>query len=185
MPVGLLGEQRRMARVRGLSFFSNSAIVGKMEAVLGPGRHRHDLEAALRGVAVVVGVKGLGDDDLVARVGHGVEGEGDGLAAAGGDDDVLVFQLDLEIVRNSGPWRSSGLRGRRRGRRRGPFPCSRRSFCRRPRGYGCRAGRCSDGRRWCRVSWRRWPWRTACGSAIPGCSGRAGKFSSVPPEMLR
>jgi hypothetical protein len=78
----LFGEQRRTARV----------------CVLDPGGHRHDLEAALRGVAAVIGVEGLRDDDLVAGVGHGVEGEGDGFAAAGGDYDIFDLQLDLEIV---------------------------------------------------------------------------------------
>ena len=85
------------ARARGQLLFELGD-VGEVEAVLGLGGHRHDLQAALRGVAAVVGVEGLGDDDLVAGVGDGVEGEGDGLAAAGGDDDILDLQLDLEIV---------------------------------------------------------------------------------------
>ena len=78
--------------MRGVIVSSNSAHGRQVEAVLGPGGHRDDLEVAHRGVAVVVGVERLGDDDLVARVGHDVEGEGDGLAAAGGDDDVLAFR---------------------------------------------------------------------------------------------
>ena len=47
---------------------------------------------------VVVGVKGLGNDDLVPIVQQGGHGHLQGLAAAVGDKDVLVLQLNADVL---------------------------------------------------------------------------------------
>jgi hypothetical protein len=43
------------------------------------------------GVAGVVGVVGLADQDLVARIGDGGDGEEQSLRPTGRDDDVIVL----------------------------------------------------------------------------------------------
>ena len=55
------------------------------------------LGAHHQGKGHVVGISGLGDDDLVARVESGHEAKEQGLGAARGDDDVVGHQIDVVL----------------------------------------------------------------------------------------
>ena len=66
------------------------------EAVFDGGHDGLHGDAAGDGEAVVVGVERFGDDDLVARVEAAVESEQDGLGAAGGHDDLIGGEVDVD-----------------------------------------------------------------------------------------
>ena len=88
-----------MAFVLGVIFAS----IGSLPAAAGSRprrlkRQRDDLEIGQRGVAVVVRVKRLGDDDFVARVADNGKGKEDGFRAAAGDDDVLRRQRNFIAI---------------------------------------------------------------------------------------
>ena len=72
--------------------------LGQAEALLDGRDHGADHRARGDRERHVVRVRGLRDDDLVARIQAAQEGEKDRLAAAGGDDDVVGRELDLVAV---------------------------------------------------------------------------------------
>lgn len=70
---------------------------GKAVALLGAGGHGAYRRARKSDRGVVVGIKGLGDDDLVPVVEQAGQGHLQRLAAAGGDKDLLAGQLHADV----------------------------------------------------------------------------------------
>ncbi len=70
---------------------------GQAEAVLDAERQGDDLEAGEGGIAVVVRVIGLGNDDLVADISDDGEDEVDGLGPAGRDQDLVRPEGDIVV----------------------------------------------------------------------------------------
>ena len=67
------------------------------------GRDGHDLRSGKVDEGQIVGIEGLGHEELVAVVQDAVHGDGEGFAASGGDDDVgggVVKSYLFIIVRN-------------------------------------------------------------------------------------
>ena len=72
--------------------------LGVVIALLGAGRDGSDGRAAGAHHGVVVGVERLGDEDLVAVVEDALERDGKRLAAAGGDVDLALIEVHIELI---------------------------------------------------------------------------------------
>ena len=72
--------------------------LGVVIALLGAGRDGGDGRAAGAHHGVVVGVERLGDEDLVAVVEDALERDGKRLAAAGGDVDLALIEVHIELI---------------------------------------------------------------------------------------
>ena len=72
--------------------------LGVVIALLGTGRDGGDGRAAGAHHRVVVGVERLGDEDLVAVVENALERDGKRLAAAGGDVDLALIEVHIELI---------------------------------------------------------------------------------------
>ena len=103
----LMGEDRA-GRVAGVDaddgpgapgdFRDDLLPAGVVIAVLGGGVDGVDDRAAGVDHGVVVGIVGLGDEDLVAVLQDAVEDDLDGLAAAGGDEDLVLVEVYIQAV---------------------------------------------------------------------------------------
>ena len=74
-----------------------------MIACFRPGGDGHDVQPGQRSISVVVGIKGLGNDDFVPGIGHHVHREGYSFRSTTGDNDLFGGQLDMvvrEIITN-------------------------------------------------------------------------------------
>ena len=71
--------------------------VGVVVAVMGRGGDGVDLRAAGVGHGVVVGIEGLGDEDLIAVIQDAVHGDLQRLAAAVGDEDITGIEVHTQI----------------------------------------------------------------------------------------
>ncbi len=71
---------------------------GQCEAFVDARGHGDDLGSGRDGEGHIVGVGRLGHDDLVARIETCHKGEQHGLGAAGGDDDVVDIDVDIETL---------------------------------------------------------------------------------------
>src|SRR5690606_32601668 len=67
---------------------------GEGEIVFYTGGYRYDLYPCRNTEAVVVGVKGFGNDDLITGISNGVQGEQYGFGATGGDDQIIESDVD-------------------------------------------------------------------------------------------
>ena len=72
--------------------------VGIVIAVMGRGGNGMDGGAAGIGHGVVVGIEGLGDQDLIAVIQDAVHGDLQCLAAAVGDQDIALFKVHPQII---------------------------------------------------------------------------------------
>src|SRR4029079_19266625 len=68
----------------------------KVEAVAPAAGDGHEVQAGHGGEGAVIRVEGLDDEDVVAVLRAGQEGEEDGLAAAGGGEDVPFVEREAE-----------------------------------------------------------------------------------------
>ena len=72
--------------------------IGITVAFLGRGGDGNDLTAGGVGHGVVVGIEWLGDEDLVIVVQNRLQGEAEGLAAAGSDEDLALVKVHVELI---------------------------------------------------------------------------------------
>ena len=104
----LLGGQNHAGGVAGVGAHNGPGVlvdeglhlgpVSVVIALLGGGGDGTDHAAGGVHHGAVVGIEGLGDEDLIAVVQDGLEDDSQGLAAAGGDEDLVLLKVHVQVV---------------------------------------------------------------------------------------